>query len=48
MWVFLKVMSGSFDFVALTSEGIKNQATMFDDKPNANRIRKPRVFYDKE
>ena len=38
----------AFDFVAFTSEGIKNQVQMFRDKPNNTRIRPPRVFYDEE
>ena len=44
----VKPVTGAFDFVAFTSEGIKNQVQMFRDKPNNTRIRPPRVFYDEE
>ncbi|KRX09477.1 hypothetical protein PPERSA_00756 [Pseudocohnilembus persalinus] len=44
--LFLKPITGCFDTISKSSEGIKNTATYFDDKPNEEKIRKPRVFYD--
>jgi hypothetical protein len=29
-----KPFTGAFDSISLTAEGIKNQASVFDDKPN--------------
>jgi vacuolar protein sorting-associated protein 13A/C len=32
--VLTKPFSGAFDIISLTAEGIKNQSSVFDDKPN--------------
>ena len=46
--VISKPISGSFDAVAKTAEGIKNTATYLDDKPIDMRQRLPRVFFGLE
>lgn len=38
-------MTGLIDFASKTTEGIKNNALMFEDKANEGRMRYPRVFY---
>ena len=40
-------MTGVVDFASNTTEGLKNTALYYEDKPNDNRIRYPRVFYTK-
>jgi len=44
----VKPVAGILDAAANTAEGIKNTATAFDQKPNENRMRYPRVFYGKQ
>jgi len=44
----VKPVVGVMDLTSKTAEGIKNTATIFDDKPNETRIRPPRVFYSEE
>ena len=44
----IKPIGGIFDATAKTAEGLKNTATIYDDKPNTERFRPPRVFYDEE
>lgn len=46
--VILKPVSGTFDALAKISEGISNFVDRLDEKPNKNRKRLPRIFYDKE
>jgi len=41
----VKPVTGIIDFASKTSEGLKNTALYFEDKPNEMRIRHPRVFY---
>lgn len=41
----VKPVAGALDLVSKTSEGVKNTANFFDDKPNEKRERLPRVFY---
>lgn len=41
----VKPVAGALDLVSKTSEGVKNTANFFDDKPNEKRERIPRVFY---
>ncbi|EAR98083.2 amine-terminal region of chorein, A TM vesicle-mediated sorter (macronuclear) [Tetrahymena thermophila SB210] len=43
-----KPITGVIDAASKTAEGIKNTATYFDEKPNENRVRLPRVFYSRE
>jgi vacuolar protein sorting-associated protein 13A/C len=43
--IIVKPVTGVLDFAADTTEGIKNTALYFEDKPNENRMRCPRVFY---
>lgn len=43
--IIIKPVTGVLDFAADTTEGIKNSALYFEDKPNENRMRCPRVFY---
>ena len=43
-----KPVTGVLDAASKTSEGIKNTATYYDDKPNQTRQRYPRSFYGKE
>ena len=44
----VKPVTGVLDAASKASEGIKNTATMFDEKPNQNRQRFPRPFYGVE
>lgn len=44
----IKPITGVIDAASKTAEGIKNTATYFDDKPSENRLRPPRVFYNRE
>ncbi len=41
----IKPVTGIIDFASKTTEGIKNNALMFEDKANESRMRYPRVFY---
>lgn len=41
----VKPVTGIIDFASKTTEGIKNQVLTFEDKPNDERMRYPRVFY---
>jgi len=41
----LKPATGCLDAASLTTKGIYETATFFDDKPNQTRWRSPRVFY---
>lgn len=41
----IKPVAGILDAASKTAEGIKSTATHFDDKPNEQRERAPRVFY---
>jgi len=44
----VKPVTGVLDAASNTAEGIKNTATVFDQKPNETRLRFPRAFYGKE
>ena len=44
----VKPVAGILDATSKTAEGIKNTATMNDQKPNEMRSRYPRAFYNKE
>ena len=44
----MKTFSGVFDLVGKSSEGLKNMATTFDDKPVYQKIRPRRVIYGKQ
>jgi len=44
----LKPTTGVLDAVSKTSEGIKNTATFFDEKPHDYKYRFPRAFYAEE
>ena len=44
----VKPVAGVLDFTSKTAEGIKNTATIFDDKPREIRSRHPRPFYGKD
>jgi vacuolar protein sorting-associated protein 13A/C len=44
----VKPVVGVMDLTSKTAEGIKNTATIFDDKPTEIRKRPPRVFYSDE
>jgi len=46
--LMIKPIGGVFDATAKTAEGLKNTATYYDDKPNNERHRPPRVFYETE
>lgn len=46
--LLLKPATSLFDAAAQASEGIKNTATYFDEKPNSERQRFPRPFYGTE
>lgn len=39
-------MAGVFDAASKTAEGLTNTVTHFDDKPNDQRTRNIRVFYE--
>ena len=41
----VKPVTGIIDFASKTTEGIKNNALIFEDKANEDRMRYPRVFY---
>lgn len=41
----VKPVTGVIDFASKTTEGIKNNALIFEDKANEERMRYPRVFY---
>ena len=41
----VKPVTGIIDFASKTTEGIKNNALMFEDKAHEERMRYPRVFY---
>ena len=43
--VVAKPVTGVFDLVGKTAEGMKNTATINDDKPNEKRMRICRAFY---
>ena len=43
----VKPVTGVLDATAKTAEGLTNTATHFDDKPNDQRTRPPRPFYEK-
>jgi len=43
-----KPVAGVLDAASKTAEGIKNTATMFEQKPTNMRVRFPRAFYGKE
>lgn len=45
--LLVKPVTGVLDASAKTAESITNTATIFDDKPNDQRIRVPRVFYER-
>jgi vacuolar protein sorting-associated protein 13A/C len=45
--VILKPATGILDLTSKTSEGLRNTAIYYDDKANEERVRYPRVFYDK-
>ena len=44
----VKPVTGALDLVSKTTEGVKNTANFFDDKPNEIRKRLPRIFYGQE
>ncbi|CAD8214972.1 unnamed protein product [Paramecium octaurelia] len=44
----IKPVTGALDLVSKTSEGVKNTANFFDEKPNEIRKRLPRIFYGEE
>lgn len=44
----IKPIGGVFDATAKTAEGLKNGATYYDDKPNVERYRFARAFYEEE
>lgn len=46
--LLLKPITGICDATSKTAEGLKNTTVHFDDKPNEERIRFPRVFYERE
>lgn len=41
----IKPVTGIIDFASKTTEGIKNNALIFEDKARESRMRYPRVFY---
>jgi len=41
----VKPVTGIIDFASKTTEGIKNNALMFEDKAHEARMRPPRPFY---
>jgi vacuolar protein sorting-associated protein 13A/C len=43
--LIIKPVVGGIDGASKIAEGIKNTATYFDDKPEEERKRNPRVFY---
>lgn len=46
--LFAKPVAGILDAASKTAEGVKNTATIFDQKPNNMRVRHPRAFYGVE
>jgi len=46
--LLLKPITGICEATSKTAEGLKNTTIHFDDKPNDERIRFPRVFYESE
>jgi vacuolar protein sorting-associated protein 13A/C len=44
--LIIKPVTGILDASAKTAESVTNTATIFDDKPNDQRIRVPRIFYE--
>ena len=46
--LIVKPVAGVLDATAKTAEGLKVTALLFDDKPNEERLRVPRAFYEKE
>lgn len=44
----IKPISGMCEATSIVAEGLKNTATLFDDKPNNTRLRMIRPFYEKE
>lgn len=44
----IKPVTGALDLVSKTTEGVKNTANFFDEKPNETRKRLPRIFYGEE
>lgn len=46
--LILKPFTGICDATSKTAEGLKNTTVHFDDKPNEERVRFPRVFYEAE
>ena len=43
--IVVKPITGLIDVVSKTTEGLKNTANIFDEKPNESRERSIRVFY---
>jgi len=43
--LIVKPVTGVIDFASKTTEGIKNNALVFEDKANGERMHYPRVFY---
>ena len=43
-----KPITGILDAASKTSEGIKNTAQFFDEKPSDNKLRYPRAFYGRD
>ncbi len=43
--IFLRPVTGVLGMVTKMSEGASNTVTFFDDKPNSERCRIPRIFY---
>lgn len=46
--LLFKPISGVIDAASKTAEGIKNTATIFDEKAVETRVRIPRPFYSRE
>ena len=44
--LIVKPLTGVLDAASKTTEGLTNTATYFDDKPNCERIRHIRAFYE--
>lgn len=44
--LIVKPLTGILDAASKTTEGLTNTATYFDDKPNCERIRHIRAFYE--
>lgn len=41
-----KPLTGILDAAAKTAEGFTQTVTVYEDKPNGDRVRLPRVLYD--